>query len=187
VAGVVGKLKDKSVMGSTYVFLTSDNGFHMGEHRIYGGKGRPYEERVRVPLLARGPGIAAGRQAQKLALNTDFLPTFTDLASTQTPGYVDGRSLRPVLKSNATTWRSAVLLEADQTAGGTPPFSGIRTSGTKYVEYAGSKKELYYLGRDPYELNNRYSAATPSAGLVSRLHALKICAGVGRCTVENGP
>ena len=61
------------------------------------------------------------------------------------------------------------------------------TSGTKYVEYAGGKKELYYLGRDPYELNNRYPAATPSAGLVSRLHVLKTCAGVGCRTVENGP
>jgi N-acetylglucosamine-6-sulfatase len=186
VAGIVGKLKDKGVLSKTYVFFTSDNGFHSGEHRILGEKGRPYEESIAVPLLVRGPGVAAGDQASKLALNTDFLPTFTDLGSAQTPGYSDGRSLRPVLKSNATTWRSAVLLEADQTAGGTPPFSGIRTSGTKYVEYAGGKRELYFLRHDPYELRDKYPAAKPSARLRLRLQALRSCAGVGCRAAENG-
>ena len=197
VAGVVGKLKDRGVMGNTYVFFTSDNGWHRGEHRIPSKKARPYEEDVRMPLLVRGPGVAAGHQARKLALNTDYLPTFTDLAcpssnpcNTQNWSYVpDGRSLAPVLKGNATPWRSAVLLEAHHTpeGGATPAYSGIRTSGgTKYVEYAGGKKELYYLGRDPYELSNKIPAAKPSAGLVSRLHALKTCAGGGCRTRENG-
>jgi arylsulfatase A-like enzyme len=86
VAGVVGKLREKRVLGNTYIFFTSDNGFQMGDHRIHPGKGRPYEGSVRVPLLVRGPGVAAGRKAQeKLVLNTDYLPTFTDLASAQTP------------------------------------------------------------------------------------------------------
>jgi N-acetylglucosamine-6-sulfatase len=198
VAGVVGKLKDKGVMGNTYVFFTSDNGFHYGEHRIPRGKARPYEEDVRMPLLVRGPGISAGRQAQKLVLNTDYLPTFTDLACSSTSpcdtqhwSYVpDGRSLRPVLKGTATGWRSAVLLEAHHTpeGGATPASSGIRTSsGRKYVEYAGEARELYYLGRDPYELNNKYPATTPSAGLVSHLHALKTCAADSCRAAENGP
>ena len=197
VAGVVGKLKDKGVMGNTYVFFTSDNGWHRGEHRIPSKKARPYEEDVRMPLLVRGPGVAAGHQAEKLVLNTDYLPTFTDLAcpssnpcNTQNWSYVpDGRSLRPILKGNVTAWRSTVLLEAHHTpeGGATPAYSGIRTSGgAKYVEYAGGKRELYYLGRDPYELRNRYPAAKPSAGLVSRLHALKTCAGGSCRTSENG-
>ena len=197
VSEVVGKLKDKGVMGNTYVFFTSDNGWHEGEHRIPAKKARPYEEDVRMPLLVRGPGIAAGHQAEKLALNTDYLPTFTDLAcpsstpcNTQNWSYVpDGRSLKPVLKGNTTAWRSAILLEAHHTpeGGATPAYSGIRTSGgTKYVEYAGGKKELYYLGRDPYELRDKYPAVKPSTGLVSRLHTLKTCDGGGCRTAENG-
>ena len=196
VAGVVGKLRDEGVLSNTYVFFTSDNGFHHGEHRIVMGKARPYEEDVHMPLLVRGPGVAAGHYAQKLVLNTDYLPTFTDLAcssstcNTQSYTYVpDGRSLTPVLKGNATAWRSAILLEAHNTpeGGPTPASSAIRTiGGPKYVEYAGGKKELYYLGADPYELNNRYPAAKPSAGLVSRLHALETCTGSGCRTAENG-
>jgi arylsulfatase A-like enzyme len=196
VAGVVGKLRDKGVLSNTYVFFTSDNGFHHGEHRMPGGKAHPYEEDVRMPLLVRGPGVAAGHQAHKLVLNTDYLPTFTDLAcpsssscNTHNYSYVpDGRSLRPVLKGNATAWRSAVLLEAHHTpeGGATPASSAIRTSATKYVEYAGGKRELYFLGHDPYELRNKYPAAKPSAGLVSRLHALRTCAGGGCRAAENG-
>ncbi len=184
VVEVVGKLKEKGVLSNTYVFFGSDNGFHRGEHRIAGGKGRPYEESVHVPLLVRGPGVSAGRRAQELVLNTDFLPTFTDLGGAQTPGYVDGRSLRPLLKGNATTWRSAVLLEADQATAGTPPFSAIRTSDKKYVEYAGGKRELYHLGRDPYELSNSYDS--PPATLATRLKALKACAAASCRAAENG-
>ena len=93
-----------------------------------------------------------------------------------------------MLQGNATAWRSAVLLEAHHTpeGGATPASSGIHTSGTKYVEYAGGKRELYFLGQDPYELRNKYPAAKASARLVLRLHALRMCAGVGCRAAENG-
>ena len=148
-----------------------------------------------MPLLVRGPGVAGGHQATKLVLNTDYLPTFSDLAcpssrscNTQNYSYVaDGRSLGPVLKGNATAWRSAALLEAHHTpeGGATPDSSGIRTSSTKYVEYAGGKRELYFLEHDPYELRNKYPSAKPSARLSLRLRALRICAGVGCRAAEN--
>jgi N-acetylglucosamine-6-sulfatase len=112
VGAVVDKLNSyPGVLDNTYIVFTSDNGWHLGEHRIPEEKNRPYEEDHRVPLVIAGPGIAAGSTTDKLALNTDHLPTFTALAGAQTPGYVDGRSLRPVLEGNATSWRTAILLE----------------------------------------------------------------------------
>src|SRR5215207_4844390 len=60
VAAVVGKLGAQGVLSNTYIVFTSDNGWHHGEHRIQRGKGRPYEEDIRVPLLVRGPGVATG-------------------------------------------------------------------------------------------------------------------------------
>jgi arylsulfatase A-like enzyme len=200
VAGIVGKLKDRGVMGNTYVFFTSDNGWAEGEHRRPGGKANPYEEDVRMPLLVRGPGVAAGSNTNKLALNTDYLPTFADLAcsssrpcDTQNWRYVpDGRSLLPVLKGNATNWRSAVLLEGHQGAGkhAVATYAGIRTVGAheerKYLEHETGERELYYLGSDPHELNNRYPATMPSAELVTRLHALKTCAADSCRAAEDG-
>jgi arylsulfatase A-like enzyme len=203
VAGVVGKLSEEGLLGNTYVFFTSDNGEHEGEHSIQGDKWRPYEEDIHMPLLVRGPDVAAGHQAYELALNTDYLPTFTDLAcspdpilcetlKTQNNWYVpDGRSLRPVLEGNATTWRNAILLEGTQNTTYAPAYRGIRTvipgtaSGSKYVEYEGTERELYDLGADPLELTNRYDATAPPAELVSRLKTLETCKGDGCRAAED--
>ena len=188
VEGVINTLNEANVMSNTYVFFTSDNGFHHGEHRVAKQKWRPYEEDVHMPLVVRGPGIAEGSTTYKMVLNTDYLPTFTDLAGARRPPYVDGRSLRPVLEGNVTTWRSAVLLEA--AAHYSPAYRGIRTgttTGRKYVEYADGSGELYNLGTDPYELTNSYNPTAAPSDLVSRLRALEGCAGNGCFTAENGP
>jgi N-acetylglucosamine-6-sulfatase len=193
VEGVVDTLKKPASDGSipldnTYIFFTSDNGFFHGEHRIPWEKYRPYEQDIRVPLLVRGPSIGAGSTTGKLALNTDYLPTFARLAHTSKPTYVDGRSLRSVLDGSATNWRHAILVEGPQYKT-VPPYRGIRTlDGTtqqKYVEYRGSsEKEMYYLGVDPHELANKTS---PSAGLATRLDALRVCKGDTCRTAENAP
>ena len=192
VQNVVLTLGDAGELDNTYIFFTSDNGFHHGEHRIPMQKWRPYEEDVNVPLLVRGPDVAPGSTTYKMALNTDYLPTFTRLAGAQTPAYVDGRSLRPVLRGTVTSWRSAVLLEA--AAAYSPSYRGVRTVNTggvpkrKYVEYSGGERELYELGSDPRELANRYSSSSPAAAaLAARLQKLKGCAGDTCFTSENGP
>ena len=190
VARVVGTLRDKGVLSSTYIYFTSDNGWHEGEHRIQQEKWRPYEEDIHMPLVVRGPGVTAGSTTYKLTLNTDYLPTFTNLAGVQTPPYVDGRSLVPVLDGSVTSWRSAILLEA--AANYSPAYRGIRTVNTntitrrKYVEYSGGAREHYNLETDGYELTNSYDAAAPPTSLAQRLQALKGCAADACRTAEDG-
>ena len=190
VEGVVNELESAGVLNNTYIFFTSDNGFEMGEHRKFDGKRQPYEESAHAPLLVRGPGMAGGSTTGRLALNTDFFPTFTDLAGIQTPSYVDGRSLRPVLNDSATTstWRSAILFETRFESGTGKNFYAIRTNGgRKYIEYGGGFRELYNLSTDPDELFNTYNATSPPTSLAARLQALKGCAGDSCRTAENGP
>jgi N-acetylglucosamine-6-sulfatase len=182
VEGEVNEIEDAGVMSDTYIFFTSDNGWHHGEHRIPREKWRPYEEDVHMPLVVRGPGVPVGSSTDKLALNTDFFPTFTTLAGIPTPGYVDGRSLEPVMKSNSTSWRSAILLEAAERHSYdrrlSPGYYGILTSeGKKYIEYASGHRELYDLETDPNELLNNYNTFAPPTDLARRLQALKVCAG----------
>ena len=112
VASLVEELEAAGELENTYIFFTSDNGWQQGEHRIRSGKNRPYEESARVPLFVRGPGVPAGSRVQKLTLNTDFAPTFADLAGVSFPA--DGRSLAPLLgdeEPSSSSWRSSVLLE----------------------------------------------------------------------------
>jgi len=81
---------------------------------------RPYEEYARIPFFVRGPGIAGGSEVEQLVLNTDFAPTFADLAKVEFAA--DGRSLAPLLlggeageasssQSSSSAWRTSVLLE----------------------------------------------------------------------------
>ncbi|MCB0109647.1 MAG: sulfatase [Caldilineaceae bacterium] len=102
-------------LDNTYLFFTSDNGYHQGEHRIAHGKQSPYEESVRLPFLVVGPGVSAGSERMEVVSTVDLAPTFLDLAGlpTATASTMDGRSLRPLLESSKplANWRTAVLFE----------------------------------------------------------------------------
>src|SRR4029453_8334425 len=85
------------VARNTVVVFTSDNGFHMGEHRLKPGKQTAFDTDIGVALVMAGPGIRVGATATQPAQNVDLRPTFGDLTGVATPGDVDGRSLRPLL------------------------------------------------------------------------------------------
>ncbi len=125
---LVTTLRQRGELRNTYVFFTSDNGFHMGEHRLGAGNWTAYEEDIRVPLVVRGPGVPEGRTLEHLALNNDLAPTFADLAGVEAPSFVDGRSLKPLLEEDPPPeedWRQAFLVEAAAESAGAsgPPFT----------------------------------------------------------------
>jgi N-acetylglucosamine-6-sulfatase len=59
-ASLIATLQATGQLEHTYIFFTSDNGFHMGEHRLNSGKQTAYEEDIRVLLIVRGPGCLRG-------------------------------------------------------------------------------------------------------------------------------
>ncbi len=193
VASIVRELEEAGELDNTYIFFTSDNGLEQGEHRIKGGKRTPYEESARVPLFVRGPGIAAGSKTEKLALNTDFAPTFAGLAGIEFPA--DGRSLAPLLRGEDPTWRTSVLLEAftNEEAKGEqanlPNYRAVRTETHKYVEYENGEIELYDLEADPYEMESIHESADPALveDLKARLEALRDCSEEGCRETEDDP
>ena len=181
VGAVIEELEAAGELENTYIFFTSDNGWFGGEHRMAEGKDRAYEESARVPLFVRGPGIAPGTEAEELALNTDFAPTFAELAGLK--GFkADGRSLLPLMRGEEPPlgWRSAVLLEGF-VGKGDRVYEAVRTERYKYVEYGNGEEELYDLQNDPYELENAYEKVDPALveDLKGRLETLKECAGDG--------
>jgi hypothetical protein len=94
---------------------------------------------------------------------------------------VEGRSLKPTFARDASSWRTAFLVEFLRGQRGMPQHSTVRTAGgEKYVEYprgAGVKEEYYRLSEDPYELENAYRKTDPDRieELRERLKALKNC------------
>jgi arylsulfatase A-like enzyme len=184
-------LRKAGVDRDTYLVFTSDNGFHMGEHRLMQGKMTAYDTDIRVPLVVTGPGVTAGRTTDALAQNTDLCPTFETLGGATVPATVDGRSLVPVLKGGAQT-RDGVLIEhhgPDHQAtdpdlpapgsGNPPSYEALRTGNEVYVEYADGEREYYDIKRDPNELDNTVNQvpAARLSRLRSTLHHLEKCSG----------
>lgn len=198
VANIVSTLDTLEMLDNTYIVFTSDNGFHLGEHRLLAGKNTPYEEDISVPLLVRGPGIRAGSHISEIGGNIDLASTFADLAGASVPDFVDGRSLMPLLTNEPTsTWRHAYLLERwfrpGQEKGADTELStemrensnlletpdsafdqipltyyGLRTDDYTYLEFDNGTVQIYDLKKDPYQLNNFYSSADPA--LLEELH-----------------
>lgn len=152
----------------TYVVITSDHGHEDGQHRHPTGKGEHFEESIRTPLFVLGPGIAPG-ESSALVYPMDLAPTVAELAGVPAPA-VDARSLVPLLEEPTAPWRLRVLLEHG--------FVGVRTAGRK-LAIKGTKRELYNLTNDPFELRNRCDVDDPTCGaaLEAFLPAMRACVG----------
>ena len=81
--------------------FTSDNGYHLGQHRFLDGKFQVYEEDIRVPLIIRGPGVQAGATVEQMAVNIDLAPTMARWGRATPDRVMDGQSLTPLLGRRA--------------------------------------------------------------------------------------
>ena len=159
---VLAELRSTGELDNTYIFFTSDNGYHLGQHRMTQGKRTAYEEDIRVPLMVRGPGVPANRVLKHLVLNNDLAPTFARLAGVTSPSFVDGKSMLPLLDPSPPTvsnWRKGILTENWRTDGEgdieAPTYKALRTKSLLWVRYANGERELYDLRQDPHQLNSR--------------------------------
>lgn len=193
VESVVNALAETGRLEESYVLYTSDNGFHLGQHRLFFGKTTAYEEDIRVPFVLRGPGVPKGGRIEALVVNNDLAPTFAALAGVTPPSFVDGRSFLPLLKNPEQPWRRSFLIERRQMETheitGPAVFDAIRTERYTYVEYGTGERELYDLAKDPHQLANAVESADPAlvAALAERLAELRNCAAANCRTLEDLP
>jgi N-acetylglucosamine-6-sulfatase len=188
---------------NTYFIFSSDNGYHMGEHRLMPGKMTAFEEDIRVPLIVTGPGVPAGRTLDAIVENIDLCPTFNELAGATAPGNVDGRSLVPLLHGQAVTaWRTVALIEhhgpvKDPTdpdlpavrSGNPTTYEAIRLPSSLYVEYSDGTKEYHDLKTDPDELRNTFASLSSAekASLGATLAAMSTCHDATACWAAARP
>src|SRR5205823_10039579 len=132
VARLVRTLRTTGQLDNTYIVFTSDNGFHLGQHRMPAGKQTAYEEDIHVPLIVRGPGIPAGSTDSAITGNVDLAPTFAALAGVRAPSFVDGRSFAGELGvgSSRPRPRTAYLLEHWKEVGGAGARGGAPLAPT---------------------------------------------------------
>ena len=75
------------------MIYSSDNGYHIGQHRLPPGKECGYEEDVNVPLIVRGPNVPKGITTDQVTSHTDLVPTILGLVGAQPRDDFDGAAI----------------------------------------------------------------------------------------------
>lgn len=160
----------------TLVVFTSDHGSQFGAHGLSAWtKACPYEESIRVPLLARLPGrLEGGRHSDALISPVDLFPTLCGLCDVKVPRSVEGLDLSSaLLGEDGAAERDAALTMnfscnfcffdlARGESGEGNVWRGVRAKTHSYFTYSNGRSELYDLRDDPQQMNNL--AGTKAAG-----------------------
>ncbi len=171
VGRVLDFLDQSDLAKNTIVMYSADNGWYLGDLGLY-DKRFMYEPGLKVPLLARGPGIKAGSTPSQFVANIDLAPTFLDLAGLPIPDFMQGRSISPLLRGEAPKeWRKSVYYRYYHDPGhhNTVAHYGIRTETHKLIHYWKQDiYEMFDLSKDPTEQNNLlFSAENAKKPLVA--------------------
>ena len=190
VGKLTAALEQAGILDRTVIVFTSDNGPFISSHPapvmqagfekipvtsvlpLRGGKQSLYEGGLRVPLIVVWPGVTRKEETtDKLALSTDFLPTFIDLMGMQLPQTAfDGVSLRPVLSESGSA-RDEIFCHFPHLQDTRPyeqmtaprsfaPAASLRKGDWKLIRFfadgenGADRLELYNLKDDPQEMNN---------------------------------
>ncbi|KAF9899686.1 hypothetical protein BX616_002894 [Lobosporangium transversale] len=182
---VIKRLEHNGQLDNTYIVYTTDNGYHLGTHRMYAGKQTPYEEDTNIPFIIRGPGIAKGKKSSAVATHTHFPATVLKLADLPIPDELDAHSI-PVLENKAIYgkdqpteafavefWSNAFFEDAIGRFN-TNDYKSVRLIGQGYnllyTVWCTGEREYYDLVKDPFQVKNIYEE-TPF-NVLDRLDAL---------------
>lgn len=156
----VGRLLD-ALDGSpharnTVIFFLGDNGYTCGS-RGWTGKVYPWEESVRVPLIAAGPGVKRGVVTDCLAASVDLPATWMALAGLQPKQPVAGRDLSAVLARGRGGPEEAFASWDDPRPAAlavniaVEPYREVRIARYKLIVWQSKKQGLFDYEADPGE------------------------------------
>lgn len=162
---ILSLLDELGIDDQTLLFFTSDNGGLDREGAptdnapLRSGKGYAYEGGIRVPLVARWPGvIPSGKLSETPVSSIDLFPTILAAANVAPPGdrTIDGRSLLPHLKSGGEEAldRKTLVWHFPHYRHDPGPYSIIRHDHWKLIKFWEGTHELYDLKNDLSESKN---------------------------------
>ena len=162
VGRLVQLLESRGELENTLIIFMGDNGLLEGEHGMV-DKRTMHEPSIRIPIIARGPGLPAGKVVERQVVTEDIAPSVLDLCGAPTLEKAHGRSWKALCNQGDPDWRTAWLYEYnyEKQFPYTPNIRGIRTDRFKFVHYPHGDgtadrhlPEMYDLAADPDERNN---------------------------------
>ncbi len=177
---LLGWLDETGLADRTLVCFFSDHGEMGGSHGRF-QKGSPYDESIRVPMIARLPGVLApGRRIRCPASLVDVFPTSAALCGVDVPARVQGHDISPLARTERTSETPSRRASLVQWFGNPryhpegepgPQWRAIRSSRHTYAIGQEGWGMLFDNEADPYQLTNLYEDATHVA-LRRRLHGI---------------
>lgn len=93
VAELTQQLERHGILEETYLIFTTDNGYHIGQHRLQPGKQCAYKEDINIPFMIRGPGVPQGQTSELVTSHTDLAATFLAIAGAPVREDLDGEAI----------------------------------------------------------------------------------------------
>jgi arylsulfatase A-like enzyme len=148
---VFDALKSTGHWNDTITIFTSDHGYHLGDHFLW-GKVTLFDIGARVPFIVRAPGLSkGGTESQAMVELIDIYPTLVDLAGFEPPAHLQGQSLRPLLghpeRLGKKPYAYSVVSRGEQLG------YALRNQRWRYGKWPDGE-ELYNLSNDPEEKHN---------------------------------
>ncbi|RTE77125.1 hypothetical protein BHE90_008380 [Fusarium euwallaceae] len=182
---MIKKVEAAGQLDNTYIIYTTDNGYHISQHRMHPGKECGFETDVHIPLIIRGPGVPPGHISQAVTAHTDLASTIMGLAGRTLPD-TDGTPIPLSIDAEAESKQEHVTIEywglaipegifgwygehnmsdpgygAPGHAADKNTYKAIRVIGETYNIYYSvwctNEKEFYDLKTDPGEVRNLLS------------------------------
>jgi iduronate 2-sulfatase len=149
---VMDTLKKQGLWEDTVIVFTSDHGYHLGDHFIW-GKVTLFDIGAKVPFIVRAPGLSqSGTASEAMVELIDIYPTLADLAGLKAPDHLQGISLRPLLghpeRLGKRKYAYSVVTRGPKNLG-----YALRNQNWRYGKWPDGE-ELYNLRTDPQEKNN---------------------------------
>jgi arylsulfatase A-like enzyme len=169
---IVAGLEEMKVLDNTYVIFTSDNGFHLGEHKYQYGKLLPYDHDVRVPMVIRTPSSASKGDVRVLPTShVDITRTLVDLAGAEEYAplnELDGKSFIDAFKGDVSLedWRRWSFSEMFEKNGKT--WRNIRWIGNNgkakwnIALWCSGEVEVYRIDGDEGQMYNTVAEGASS-------------------------
>lgn len=136
----------------TVIAYTTDHGEMLGTFGLW-GKTSLYEDSIRIPLVAAGPGFAVGVRATTAVSLLDLQASLFHATGATRPADWQGQALQTLPADDP---QRAVFVEYH---GHGPRGSGyvIRRGDWKLVFHAAAPHQLFNLATDPAELHDRWA------------------------------
>lgn len=152
---ILDKLEELGLKENTLVVFTSDHGNFIGEHGLIAKGPFPFEDMIKVPLIARYPNnIPENRTSSSLQSLVDIVPTFLDYCGIEIWDGVAGLSQKSVWNGEIDNIRNYIVCEDNHERDSICLRTYVDERYKLSVYLGTDHGEIFDLKEDPREVNN---------------------------------